>query len=105
MTIEMPANPGFGIGARESTKAWAKRNGCALTPSVKKLDDADPGDGTRVQRETFRNCDHGDVELVVVDGGGHTWPSGWQYKSVAEVGRTSRDVDASTVIVDFFRAH
>jgi polyhydroxybutyrate depolymerase len=102
---EMPQNPGKGLGAEDSARDWARRNRCNLTPVVRELEDVDPQDGTRARRESFQGCGAGDVELVVIEGGGHTWPSGYQYKPVAEVGRTSRDVDANEMIVDFFRAH
>jgi polyhydroxybutyrate depolymerase len=42
-----------------------------------------------------------DVELCTIDGGGHTWPGGVPLPT----GKTSRDLDASARIVDFFAAH
>lgn len=101
----MPMNPGNGIGMYESSEDWARRNGCASTRSITELPDRDARDGTVAYRERWDRCRDGDVELVVIEGGGHTWPSGWQYAPIGDVGRTSRDVNANELIVDFFRTH
>jgi poly(3-hydroxybutyrate) depolymerase len=45
-----------------------------------------------------------EVELCTVQGGGHTWPSGYQYAPVREVGRVSHDL-AFTQIWEFLQRH
>ncbi|HSO23515.1 MAG TPA: PHB depolymerase family esterase [Chondromyces sp.] len=45
------------------------------------------------------------VILCTVEGTGHTWPGGFQYLPRLLVGTTSRDVDASEMIWDFFAAN
>ncbi len=45
------------------------------------------------------------VTLCTVKGTGHTWPGGYQYMPRILVGKTSRDVDASEMIWDFFAAN
>lgn len=43
--------------------------------------------------------------LYRVNGGGHTWPSGVQYLPAAIVGKTSRDIQATGLIREFFARH
>jgi len=101
----MPKNPGVGIGARASTDDWALRNGCRPTPAVSGLPDVAPLDGTRARLERHPACVGGaDVSLLVIEGGGHTWPSGYQYQSESKVGRTSYDVDANLLLVEYLSA-
>jgi polyhydroxybutyrate depolymerase len=45
------------------------------------------------------------VVLYRIDGGGHTWPNGRQYAPRFLVGRTTRDVDGTRAIFDFFARH
>jgi polyhydroxybutyrate depolymerase len=46
-----------------------------------------------------------DVQYYIITGGGHTWPGGLQYLPEAVVGRTSRDINASELLWQFFSAH
>ena len=46
-----------------------------------------------------------EVVFYQIDNGGHTWPGGRQYLPQAIIGRTSRALDASEVIAQFFLAH
>ncbi len=41
-------------------------------------------------------------KVIVVTGGGHTWPGGAQYLPERWIGPVSRDFDASAVIAAFF---
>ncbi len=85
-------------------QGWAIRNGCAVdTPLVEMLPDA-ASDNTTSQRQTFQGC-KADVEHIVVEGAGHTWPGGNQYLSVDTIGAVSRDFSAGEIIFDFFDAH
>ena len=43
--------------------------------------------------------------LYRVEGGGHTWPGGFQYLGERSIGRTNRDLDATDVIWSFFQRH
>ena len=40
--------------------------------------------------------------LFSVHGGGHTWPNGEQYLPEGIIGKTTRDLDASEQLWDFF---
>lgn len=88
------------IGTLETAMAFA---GTADEPVEAALSDGDPDDGTTVRHLSWRA--HAPVDLYVVDGGGHTWPGTAVRTNLQRYGRTSADVDASAVIVDFFREH
>ena len=45
------------------------------------------------------------VRKLSIEGGGHTWPGGPQYLPQSIIGRTSRDIDATPTIWEFFSAH
>ncbi|HEU0030676.1 MAG TPA: PHB depolymerase family esterase [Kofleriaceae bacterium] len=86
----------------ETTMAgWAKRNGCRPAYETAAIPDRDPTDHATSIRRTWTGCTAA-TELIVVDGGGHTWPSGWPY--LARSGNVTRDF-GSEVILDFFAAH
>lgn len=78
------------------TTNWAKRNRCSpdFTESAAARD---------VTRREYHDCD-ADVVLYTIRGGGHTWPGG---EPMPEwfVGPTSREIDATNVMWEFFRAH
>jgi polyhydroxybutyrate depolymerase len=84
---------------------WVQRNGCGLTPRVEELPDA-TADGTRVYRELYEECREGaTVELLRVEGGGHSWPGGYPYFGEERIGKVSTDIDASSELLRFFAAH
>jgi polyhydroxybutyrate depolymerase len=83
-------------GAQDSAKAWAERNGCALTTTQT----YSKGDATCA---TYSSCkDNADVTLCTISGGGHTWPGG---TPVPFLGKTSQDIDATSAMWDFFTKH
>jgi hypothetical protein len=92
------------MGAVDAQDAWAAINGCLGSPSTSDLPDVDPTDGTTVQLRTMSDCTV-PVELYTILGGGHTWPDGLQYWPVSAIGATSRDLDASAVIEQFFTTY
>ena len=95
------------IAAAETVRFWATANGCSGEPAVDKLPDRDPYDETRVERTHYKNCrDETEVVLLAIEGGGHTWPGSAERPGLKRVvGRTSRDINASELIWDFFRKH
>lgn len=63
---------------------------------------SDAGDGTTVTQQTWSDRDGIAATLYTVNGGGHTWPDAAMIPaSFADYGRTSRDVDASELAVEF----
>lgn len=94
------------LSTSETVKYWVKHNQCSLTPTIICEPDRDPNDDTRVCKEVYGNCKEGtEVILFAVEGGGHTWPGGWQYLPGWIVGKTSKDIDANEVIWNFFKKH
>jgi len=100
-----PYNGGSSWGTPEAfpnvltwTRNWARRNRCAPNS----IDSAVAED---VTRRTYTNCaDDAAVVLYTVQGGGHTWPGG---KPLPEwfVGPTSRSINATSLMWEFFREH
>lgn len=97
---------GIALSVPATAKFWVTHNNCALSPTVSREPDKDPRDGTRVRKEVYAPCREGSQVIVyVIEGGGHTWPSGSQYLPEVIVGKTSRDIDANQVLWNFFRPH
>lgn len=92
------------LSAEELVSWWAKQNRCPAPPRVEKLRDA-AADGTTVERRTF-TPDKGGAPVVFykIEGGGHTWPSG-SFQPEFLLGKTSREVDASAAMWEFFSQH
>ena len=84
---------------------WARQNGCAEEPTVTRLPDA-VDDGTHIRREDFSPCASGyGVALLAIEGGGHTWPGGWQYLPEERIGKTTRNLNANEAMWAFFKQH
>ena len=92
-------------GVTPTMDAWRARNGCQDAPAtVVDMPDVDPSDATTSRRESFVGC-AADVELIRIEGGGHTWPQGDPYLPTDVVGPVARDFDADDVILEFFGGH
>ena len=99
-------NLGKVLSADESISFWVKKNLCLTVPMVIEEPDTDPDDGTRVIRKQYTNeTDGTEVILYAIEGGGHTWPGGFQYLPEWLIGKTSRDIDANEIIWSFFKRH
>lgn len=87
--VSLPSVPGW-------VAAWAALNGCDAVPSDL------PARG-EVSAIRYTGCDQGaDVEFYTIAGGGHTWPGGEPMPAWI-VGHTTRDLDATRAMWDFFR--
>jgi polyhydroxybutyrate depolymerase len=92
------------LSIEESVASWTDRDGCEGAPQIAPLPDA-VDDGTTVVRRIHADCDQGSaVVYYAIEGGGHTWP-GSTAPSGGLVGRTSRDVSASELAIEFFLNH
>jgi polyhydroxybutyrate depolymerase len=99
-------NLGKVLSVDESVAFWVNRNMCSTIPVVTQEPDRDPTDGTLVTRKQYINETNGaEVILYAIDGGGHTWPGGFQYLPQWLIGKTSRDIDANEIIWSFFKNH
>lgn len=94
---------GIKTSVAETMEGWRGRNGCAATFVDTVLEDRDPDDGVISTRRTFDGCAQ-PTELIVMEGGGHTWPDGFQYFGEDRVGRVTHDF-GNEVILDFFDAN
>ena len=95
---------GIVLSVRETVAVWMANNHCRGAAVTTTPADLDPQDGTRIRTERFTDCAAGaGLSLLIVEGGGHTWPGGFQYLPERFIGRTTREIDANQVIWDFFR--
>jgi polyhydroxybutyrate depolymerase len=86
----------------ESVQAWVKLNGCQGKPREDVLSKG--GDDLKVTRTTYGGGKGGaEVVLVVVHGGGHTWPG--MAPPVGFMGKSARDVSANDLMWEFFVKH
>lgn len=82
-----------------AVRLWTGANGCTGAPVTRVFPDATPDDECRVTVTRFDGGTEGaSVELMKLDGGGHTWPGGLQYLPRSVIGRTCQDIDATRVI-------
>lgn len=104
-TLSAPmAKMGGLMTEREAVDFWCRHNGCSVSPYTTNEPDKDPHDGTRVKRETF-GAYNSEVVLYSIQGGGHTWPGAFYSGPSDLLGKTSNDIDATELIVDFFLRH
>jgi polyhydroxybutyrate depolymerase len=81
-------------------------NGCEGPPEVSYVPLGEHFNATRARHEIYRRPDGSTpVEFYAIDAGGHTWPGARRGVPERLVGRTNRDLQASDVIVEFFRRH
>ena len=94
------------VSTAEAVRKWVELDACRPDPAREEFPARDPGDGMRVRRDTYGGGREGtEVALVTVEGGGHAWPGGLQYLPERTIGRTCRDVDASSLVWEFFSRH
>ena len=89
-------------GVEESVQTWVKLNGCDEKPKTDVL--SKDGDEMKLTRTTYGGGKDGsEVVLVVVEGGGHTWPG--QEPPVGFIGKSAKNVSANDLMWDFFQKH
>lgn len=94
------------LSTSETIRFWVNHNNCLSSPVITREPDTDPKDSTWIRKEVYGGGKNGtEVILFAIEGGGHTWPSGYQYLNKRIIGKTSRDIDANEVIWDFFKKH
>jgi polyhydroxybutyrate depolymerase len=92
------------LSTRDTLEFWVERNRCSPSAALVEAWDEDKEDGTRVRREVYGMCEHNvEVVLYTIEGGGHTWPGGYQYLPVWLIGKTSRELHANETIWRFFK--
>jgi polyhydroxybutyrate depolymerase len=104
-----PIVPGFeDLGAfqsaHESAAFWAEINGCAPEPESQQLPDTVAGDISIAIQESWAPCtSSGAVQLITLDGSGHTWPGHPPLNQ--RLGATNLDIDATQMLWHFFATH
>lgn len=93
------------LSATLSTTAFARADHCGQAEPTIDEPDVDPHDGSRTRRTRFVCPAPIEVELITLDGAGHTWPGGPQYLPRILIGGTSRDFDGAERIWEFFSTH
>lgn len=89
----------------EIIKKWVEMDKCNPTPIITKIPD-EAHDGTSIIKEEYRNPSTGlKVIGYTIEGGGHTWPGGWQYAPKFIIGKTTKNLNACQVIWDFFKEY
>lgn len=96
----MPEGPREVLSADATVAIFTKANGCGAHRAAP-LSDRDRGDGSKIMVEHWTGC-KAPVELVRVDGGGHTIP-GRRSSSTrgTAVGAQNNDVDGARLMWDF----
>ena len=86
-----------GAGRPDAVKQWAKTDGCSLVPIDVRV-------FPQVVHRVYR-CPAGvAVEFYIVMGGGHAWPGSALSRSLAaQIGFTTFDLDATSLIWSFFK--
>jgi polyhydroxybutyrate depolymerase len=94
------------LSVSDTVEFWTTKNNCDVQPEVTRLSERNLNDGTYVWIETYSGCNNEtEVALFGINGGGHTWPGGYQYADEHLIGKTSQEFDASEIIWQFFKAH
>jgi polyhydroxybutyrate depolymerase len=92
------------ISVKSMVDKWRSADGCQGDPMAEVLPNV--GDGTVVHRFDSTACAAStEVVFYQIDDGGHTWPGGKQYLPKVVIGPTSRALDGSESIAQFFLAH
>ena len=88
-------------GVEESIRIWIKLNGCAEIPTTDTISKA--ADELKVTRTRYGSGKDGsEVILVLIEGGGHTWPG--QKPPVSFLGK-SANISANDLMWEFFQKH
>ena len=89
-------------GVEDSIQTWVKLNACDEKPKTETI--SKDGDEMNVTRKTYGGGkDSSEVVLVVIEGGGHTWPG--QNPPVGFIGKSAKNVSANDLIWEFFGKH
>ena len=89
-------------GVEDSIQTWVKLNGCEEKPKTDVLFKDD--DEMKVTRTRYgAGKDGAEVVLIVIDGGGHTWPG--KAPPVAFMGKSALNISANDLMWEFFKKH
>jgi len=87
----------------QSVRTWALLNGCPEQAMTTTVPDTNRDDDCTVECSVYGpGKDGAEVVLYTIRGGGHTWPG---RKAARFLGASTLDIDASTLIWEFFQRH
>ncbi len=89
------------VAAETVAADWAGANGSNALPRIERMTAA-PGD-LAVDRLSWTEEGRRPVVLYKIAGGGHGWPGGPQYMPAFSIGKISRHLDATGILLDFAR--
>ena len=90
-------------GADNAYAFWRTRGGCGIEDAPVTLPNKEAFDPTQVVKRSASGCTHGGtVVSYQVISGGHTWPNSAYAGTTAIYGNSSKDVDATVEIQNFF---
>lgn len=92
------------LSASDSYQYWLKNNGIGGVAVTERSFDSDKRDETEVTH-LEQSRDGVSVALVTVKNGGHTWAGADAFNVGLPLGKTSRDIDANSVIWEFLSKH
>ena len=85
------------LSAPDTFSFWLTRHNCTTTATVTSTLADSVSDGTTVKLQRNAGCGSGrEVRLYTINNGGHTWPGGYQYLPEATIGKTTKDLNATT---------
>ncbi|MBA3945089.1 MAG: hypothetical protein H0X37_11070 [Herpetosiphonaceae bacterium] len=88
------------MGATDAQNKWASLASCTAPATTTNMPNTVLTDGTTEQLRAIGGCASGvQTQLYTITNGGHTWPGG---QLLPWFGLTSLDIDASTLIWQFF---
>jgi polyhydroxybutyrate depolymerase len=81
---------------------WVNLNGCEENPKIDLLSKS--GDEMTVTRKIYAAGNDGtEVVLVVIEGGGHTWPG--MRSPTDALGKSALNISANDLMWEFFEKH
>ncbi len=102
--VAFDGKKGHYLSAGETHQYWLKSNGIGGAAPKERSVDSDKRDDTEVTH-LEQSRDGVSVALVTVRNGGHTWAGADPFNVGLPLGKTSRDIDANSVIWEFLGKH
>lgn len=88
-----------------TVQKWLQLDACPGNPKKEHIVDK-AGDGTSVDIQIYSPCRGGsEVQDYGISDGGHAWPGGLAYLGERWIGKTSKNLDATEAIWNFFSTH
>jgi polyhydroxybutyrate depolymerase len=104
--VYFPINgDGYSLPLKGVAEYWAGINNCNANPDSTDIEDINQSDNSTVTLFNYSNCqDDNEVLLYRVNGGGHTWPGGWQPDGWEAIFlKINKDIHASIEVWNFFK--